>query len=91
MSANGSDPLTPKPKRTVLVPDRNHTSSQDGLLPMRRVSVSAAPWEMEQALDELGVREPAPKEKQIIRKGARPGKLPPDKGRFYKPNEEPEF
>lgn len=86
MSANGSG-NPPLRKRTVQVPDRNHTSSQDGTLPLRPVSVAAAPWEIERELDILGVR---PKSQPL--REPRPGKLPPDtKGKFYKKGEEPEF
>lgn len=93
MSENGFD--KPLRKRTVQVPDRNHTSSQDGALPLRPVSVAAAPWEIEHELNILGVVPPPSEEKKIVKKGARPASLPPDpktqKGKFYKPGEEPEF
>lgn len=74
MSENGSDKLTTKAKRTVMVPDRNHTSSQDGLLPMRPVSVAAAPWE-----DAVVYQKPS-KTRHIgpVLKGPRPGKLKKD-------------
>ncbi len=84
-------------KRVIHVPDRAYTSSQDGNLPRRGVSVPAEPWEIERELDVLGVR-PAPA-KEYNKKGPRPGKLPPDpkpdpktaKGKFYRNGEEPEF
>ncbi len=80
-------------KRTIHVPDRSHTSSQDGHLPRRGVSVPAEPWEIERELDTLGVVPPKPTRLTE----PRPGKLPPDpktkvgKGKFYRNGEEPEF
>ena len=61
-------------KRTLTVPDRNYTSSTEGHLPRRVVSVAAAPWEE-------ATEPPAPveeKPKGPILKGPRPGKLKPD-------------
>lgn len=90
MSENGSDKTLRK--RTVQVPDRNHTSSQDGTLPLRPVSVAAAPWEIEHELNILGVVPPPSEEKKIIRKGPRPGMNKPDnKGTYFAKGEEPPF
>lgn len=92
MSENGYEKSLRK--RTVEVPDRNYTSSADGSLPRRGVSVAAAPWELEDELNKLGVVEP-PKAKGPILKGPRPGMLKPDAapaaGKWYRNGEEPEF
>lgn len=38
-------------KKTILVPNRNYTSSADGSLPKSAVSVSMPPWEQKKTED----------------------------------------
>jgi hypothetical protein len=78
-------------KRTIHVPDRAYTNAQDGNLPRRGVSVPAEPWDIETELDILGVKVATLPAKDPARREPRPGKLPPDKGKFYRNGEVPEF
>lgn len=75
------------PKRTVLVPNRNFTSSADGHLPRSAVSVAAAPWELEAELNKLGVVQRKASAEPVVR-GPDPSTMA---GTYYKSKEEIPF